>query len=244
MSKRRPVKVIVRDARATDLDSMIALARARLPIAVPTLEDTQGEAEGILAGDFAGRAGYSFLVAMVGADLAGFAVTFPFSIPGGDPGENGWESEAGNLGFIAASAEFAGRGIGHELLRNAAARRRQANGYLMVAHVPLVAASLYERAGWTVLPRERGYAWQSPTSGLLLADWADDPEPFVHLAYKKLRPLEIEFTFDHIEAPPVGRAIATAIMGRFEGVFDPETLSPIARQQFDMTTRYIRSQLD
>ncbi len=101
---------------------------------------------------------------------------------------------------------------------------------VVIANIPARALSLYERSGWTVLPPERGYAWQAP-DGLLLAEYAAGGPPFVHLAYKQLGTLAYSFTFDHINAPPIGRASAALMMGNYEGNVDESKLSVLARQQ-------------
>lgn len=221
---------------------MVAIARDRLSVAISTLEDAREVDR--LGRSLADIPGYSWLVACLDATVVGFAVVMPFTYPGAQAGDNGAESEVGNLSFLAADSAVSGMGIGEALLRAAAAKRRQQNGYLMVAHVTADSRTLYERAGWTVLPVDRGYAWQSPTSERFLADWADDPEPFVHFAYKKLRPVEIEFTYEHLGAPPIGRACAAAMFGSIEGVFDRDLLSPMAQHQFSVVAQAVRAQLE
>ena len=232
----RQVRIDFRDSTEDDLEALLRIAQDRLPVAASFFEGVRDEGIPILQAETARRVGMSVSVAEVAGEVVGFATARPFSLPGGQ----GATREAGNLGLLAADAKHSGRGVGVGLLRHATSRQKALGAHLIVAHIPTASKTLYERAGWTVLPPERGYAWQAP-GGLLLADYSTSGPEYEHLAFKQLRELSYSYSFDHIGASPIGRAAAAAIVGSFDGNFEPGLVSPKAREMFAVAAMQIAS---
>jgi GNAT superfamily N-acetyltransferase len=231
-------RVTVSDARDGALDSLLQLARARLPVAVDLLEGVRDAGVPLLRPDMAARFHYSCSLARLTDQTVGFAWVAPFELPGGQ----GRHPGVANLTYLVADEAHSGKQIGQKLLLHAAARRKAMGAHMIIAHIPSEARSLYERAGWTVLAPERGLAWQAP-GGILLADYSTSGPPFVHFAYKQLGELAYQFTFEHIGAPPVGRAAAALLMGSYEGNVDRSRMSLQAIQQVAMAAAAIQAEM-
>lgn len=128
-------------------------------------------------------------VAEVNGDVVGFAAFNPFSFPGGA----GLDKKNTLLQHVAVDTDHRGKGIGKALVNAVVARLR--NQDVIVAHVPTAQTAFYESIGWTVVTRNRGFAWV-PRGDFIRADVPDTAIGYPHMAYKILRPNSIIASFD------------------------------------------------
>jgi GNAT superfamily N-acetyltransferase len=142
-------------------------------------------------------------VAEIDGTIEGFALAFPFSLPGNgalDPNNM-------LLQYLAVNENHRRQGIGVQLLEHLEERIKPHRQNVIVAHVPEAEAEFYRRAGWEVMAPTAGFAWLA-FNDFLRADYPDPQIGYEHLAAKILRPRAIRrwYGFPRVTNAPVADA--------------------------------------
>jgi len=142
-------------------------------------------------------------VAEINGAIEGFALAFPFSLPGNgalDPNNM-------LLQYLAVNEDHRRLGIGRRLLEHLEARIAPHRQNVMVAHVPAAEAEFYRRARWEVMAPTAGFAWLA-FNDFLRADYPDPHIGYEHLAAKLLRPRALRrwYGFPRVTNAPVADA--------------------------------------
>lgn len=151
--------IVTRPPVASDAELFSRLKKATFPwsVGVDDLATTR-ELFGKIAA-VPGRSRAVFLIAEREGRFLGYASTQPFApfIDGADVISP--DTPIGVLTQVAVVPSERGEGIGSTMLEGLTAPLIEARVSIVIAHIKPELSAWYERAGWTVLPENTGFAW-------------------------------------------------------------------------------------